>query len=87
MQQLGLTSNCFCVDSCGLHDLQSVLRYSILNFIGAGGLDGDNAVQRLHTMYSFYIENRRYWSDIIQSRESIKKEKDMSTVETLIAAT
>ena len=66
MQQLGLTSNCFCVDSCGLHDLQSVLRYSILNFIGAGGLDGDNAVQRLHTMYSFYIENRSYWSDIIQ---------------------
>ena len=55
MEHLDLTSNCFCVDSSGLNDLQSVLRYPILNCIRSGGLDSDDAIQLLHTMYALYI--------------------------------
>ena len=56
MQKLDMTSNCLSIDSCGLHglhDLQSVLRYPILNCIKANGLDSSDAIQLLHLMYAF----------------------------------
>ena len=66
MGNLKLLRSTFCCDSCGLHDIQSVFRYSILICIGAGGLDSDDALQLLHTLFSFYVEVRSFWSDIIK---------------------
>ena len=33
--------------SCGLHDIQSTFRYPILLCIGSGGLDNNDAIQKL----------------------------------------
>jgi hypothetical protein len=38
-------------DSCGLHDLQSVFRLAMQQFVGEGGLDARNAIQLLHTVF------------------------------------
>jgi len=65
LQKLDLTSSFFTPDSCGLHDIQSVFRYSVLNCIGGGSLDQDNAIQLLHTMFSFYNENKSYWKSLV----------------------
>ena len=64
-KKLDPTSIYFYCDSYGLHDLQFVLRYQVLNYIGVGGLDSDDTIQLLHTMYAVYIENRSYWYGII----------------------
>ena len=66
MHKLGLLTAFFCCDSCGLHDVQSVFRYAILICIGAGGLDSDDAIQLLHTLFSFYVEVRSFWTDLIK---------------------
>ena len=39
------------IDSCGLHDLQSVFRLSMEQYVGEGGLDARNVIQLLHTVY------------------------------------
>ena len=61
LQRLNLLSQFFCADSCGLHNIQSVLRLPILLCIGSGGLNNDDAIQLLHTMYVFHVENCSYW--------------------------
>ena len=35
-----------------------MLRYPIQLCIGTGGLDNDDAIQLLHTMYAFYVETK-----------------------------
>ena len=35
-------------------------------------MDSDDAIQLLHTMYSFYMENRSYWFDIVQLLIAVK---------------
>jgi hypothetical protein len=49
-------------DSCGLHDLQSVFRLALQQYVGKGGLDASNAIQLLHTIFSFYKELKGRWS-------------------------
>jgi hypothetical protein len=49
-------------DSCGLHDLQSVFRLALQQYVGEGGLDARNAIQLLHTIFSFYKELKGRWS-------------------------
>jgi hypothetical protein len=39
------------VDSCGLHDLQSIFRLPIQHYIGNGGLGNRNCVQAIHSVY------------------------------------
>ena len=63
---LNLLSQFFRADSCGLHDIQNVLRLPILSCIDSVGLDSDDEIQLLHTMDSFYIENRSYWPNIMR---------------------
>ena len=43
--------------SCGLHDCQLVIRLAIQYCIGVGGLDNENAIQFLHTLYSMFLAN------------------------------
>jgi hypothetical protein len=38
-------------DSCGAHDIQSVFRLAMIQFVGEGGLDSRNAIQLLHTVF------------------------------------
>ena len=52
-------------DSCGLHDLQSVFRLPIEHYIGDGGLDNNNALQYIHTVFSFFKEVRPRWADMV----------------------
>jgi hypothetical protein len=54
-------------DSCGIHDIQSVFRLPMLYCVGEGGLNNNNAVQFLHTLFSLFDESRSYWKDIVQS--------------------
>jgi hypothetical protein len=49
-------------DSCGLHNLQSVFRLALQQYVGKGGLDARNAIQLLHTIFSFYKELKGRWS-------------------------
>ena len=62
-KELHLLSPFFNCHSCGLHNIQSVLHYLTQLCIGTGGLENDDAIQLLHTMYVFYINNRSYWCD------------------------
>ena len=58
----------FCANtSCGLHDIQSVLRLPILSCIGSGGLDNDDAIQLLNTTYSCHVEICSFWSEIMKT--------------------
>jgi hypothetical protein len=45
-------------DSCGLHDLQSLFRLALQQYVGDGGLEARNVIQLLHTIFSFYKEVR-----------------------------
>ena len=58
LSDLNLLSQHFTADSCGLHDIQSVLCLPILSCIGSGGLDSDDAIQALHSMYAFCTKKR-----------------------------
>ena len=51
--------------SCGIHDIQSVFRLATQHCIGEGGLDAENAIQLLHTLYSMFLQNRSYWSELV----------------------
>lgn len=42
------------VDSCALHDLQSVFRLPCSHYIGQGGLDNQNAIQLFHMLWSLW---------------------------------
>ena len=37
-------------DSCGIHDIQSLFRLPIAQWIGEGGLDRRNTIQLIHTV-------------------------------------
>jgi len=41
-------------DSCGLHDLQSVFRLPIQQYIGLGGLERHDALQLAHAVYDMF---------------------------------
>ena len=53
-------------DSCGLHDLQSVFRLPIEHYIGDGGLENNNAIQYIHTVFSFFKEVKTRWADMVK---------------------
>ena len=63
--EIGITEPLSQDHSCGLHDCSSVFRPTIEKMIGKGGLDSDNAVQLLHTIYSLYYELRYEWKKLI----------------------
>ena len=54
-------------DSCGLHDLQSVFRLALQQYVGEGGLESRNAIQLLHTIYSFYKELKGRWTKAVRA--------------------
>jgi hypothetical protein len=39
------------IDSCGLHDIQSVFRLAMQQYVGEGNLDSRNAIQLLHVPF------------------------------------
>jgi hypothetical protein len=53
--------------SCSLHDLQSVFRLAMQQFVGEGGLDAWNAIQMLHTMFSLYLVLKSRWKRVVGS--------------------
>jgi hypothetical protein len=53
-------------DSCGLHDLQSVFRLAMQQFVGEGGLDARNALQLLHTVFSLYLVLKSRWKRVVK---------------------
>ena len=65
LKKLNLVTPFFASDSCGLHDLQSVFRYPVLQCIGSGGLETDNAIQLLHTTFSFFVEHKGLWKSLV----------------------
>jgi hypothetical protein len=48
-------------NSCGLHDLQSAFRPVLQHFVGVGGLESQNAIQLLPTMFALYKELKKGW--------------------------
>ena len=54
-------------DLCGLHDLQSVFRLALQQYVGEGGLEARNAIQLLHTIYSFYKELKERWTKAVRT--------------------
>ena len=50
--------------SCGIHDTQSCFRLPIQKCIGTGGLDKENVIQFLHSIYSLYSELKECWSSM-----------------------
>jgi hypothetical protein len=52
-------------DSCGLHDLRSGFRLALQQHVGDGGLEARNAMQLLHTMFSFCEQMRGRWSKAV----------------------
>jgi hypothetical protein len=54
------------IDSCGLHDIQSVFRLAMQQYVGEGGLDSRNAIQLLHTIFSLYNELRPRWKRVVK---------------------
>jgi hypothetical protein len=63
---LGIWHNRGMVDSCGLHDIQSVFRLAMQQYVGEGGLDSRNAIQLLHTVFSLYNELRPRWKRVVK---------------------
>ncbi len=51
--------------SCGLHDLQSVFRLAMQQFVGEGGLDARNAIQLLHTVFALYLVLKSRWKRVV----------------------
>ena len=54
-----------CSSFSGLHEIQSKFRLAMIHCIGKGGLDNENAVQFLHTLYSLFDEYCVIWKDTI----------------------
>jgi hypothetical protein len=54
-------------DSCGLHDIQSVFRLALQQYVGDGGLEARNAIQLLRTIFSFYKELKGRWSKAVKA--------------------
>jgi hypothetical protein len=54
-------------DSCGLHDLQSVFRLALQQYVGEGGLEARNAIQLVHTIYAFYKELKGRWTRAVKA--------------------
>ncbi len=52
-------------DSCGAHDIQSVFRLAVVQFVGEGGLDSRNAIQLLHTVFSLYLVLKSRWKRVV----------------------
>ena len=52
-------------DSCGAHDIQSVFRLAMIQFVGEGGLDSRNAIQLLHTVFSLYLVLKSRWKRVV----------------------
>jgi hypothetical protein len=55
-------------DSCGLHDCMSLFRLPCNTWIGEGALAKRNAVQLLHTLWSFWsvLSKTKKWVPIVQ---------------------
>lgn len=56
-------------ESCGLHDIQSIVRLPLTTYIGKGGLGKNDAPQYLHTLYSVqkYLRTEGKWTAIAKS--------------------
>ena len=54
------------IDSCGLHDIQSVFRLAMQQYVGEGGLDSQNAIQLLQTILSLYNEMQPRWKRVVK---------------------
>jgi hypothetical protein len=55
LQKVGLWEYLSIEDSCGMHNLQSVLQIAFQHFVGKGSLDGKNTIQLLHAMFSLIM--------------------------------
>jgi len=56
-------------DSCGLHDMKSIFRLPVKQFIGVGGLDKRDAIQCIHVVYDMFKCFRTLkgnWSDSVK---------------------
>jgi hypothetical protein len=60
-QEVGIATNSSSDHSCGLHDITSVFRPTVQKVIGEGGLDRENAIQMLHTLYALHFELGPSW--------------------------
>jgi hypothetical protein len=65
-EQLAIWHSRGMIDSCALHDIQSVFRLAMQQYVGEGGLDARNAIQLLHTVFSLYHELRPRWKRIVK---------------------
>jgi len=54
MDGKGMTLIDYLIETCGLHNLQSLIRLPIQKLIGTGGVDKQNAVQALHSVYDLF---------------------------------
>jgi hypothetical protein len=52
-------------DSYGAHDIQSVFRLAMVQFLGEGVLDSRNAIQLLHTVFSLYLVLKSRWKRVV----------------------
>jgi len=56
-------------DSCGLHDMKSIFRLPVKQFIGVGGLDKSDAIQCIHAVYDMFkcfCTLKGNWSDSVK---------------------
>jgi hypothetical protein len=67
LDTLGIWHQHAAADSCGLHDLQSAFRPALQYYVGVGGLDLQNAIQLLHTMFALYMELKKGWKKIVRA--------------------
>jgi hypothetical protein len=54
------------INSCALHDIQSVFRLAMQQYVGEGDLDAHNAIQLLYTIFSLYHELRPRWKRVVK---------------------
>jgi hypothetical protein len=54
------------IDSCALHDLQSVFCLAMQQYVGEGGLDARNTIQLLHTIFFLYHELQPRWKRTVK---------------------
>jgi hypothetical protein len=61
--------------------LQSVFRLALQQYVGEGGLEARNAIQLLHTIFSFYKELKGRWS---KAAKAVWKKEQQEGAETML---
>jgi hypothetical protein len=63
---------------CGLHDLQSVFPLGMQQVVSKGGLESQNAIQFLHTIFSLYLVLKSSWKRLVSLvwKKESKKQAD-----------